>query len=126
MRAVLTRVKSASVTIDGQVVGQIGQGFLILPGEEALSDIIGGIEKGIYVQRLSGGNPSSTGEFSGVAKNSFLIENGKITRPVNETMVSMNMADIIKRVRGISRETANDGMGPQPWIAMDGVTISGK
>ena len=32
MRAVLTRVKSASVTIDGQVVGEIGQGFLILLG----------------------------------------------------------------------------------------------
>ncbi|MBP3494076.1 MAG: D-tyrosyl-tRNA(Tyr) deacylase [Oscillospiraceae bacterium] len=32
MRAVLTRVKSASVTIDGNVVGKIGQGFLILLG----------------------------------------------------------------------------------------------
>ena len=32
MRAVLTRVKSASVTIDGSVIGQIGQGFLILLG----------------------------------------------------------------------------------------------
>jgi len=32
MRAVLTRVKSASVRIDGQVVGQIGKGFLILLG----------------------------------------------------------------------------------------------
>ena len=32
MRAVLTRVKSASVEIDGQMVGQIGQGFLILLG----------------------------------------------------------------------------------------------
>ena len=32
MRAVLTRVKSASVTIDGQCVGKIGQGFLILLG----------------------------------------------------------------------------------------------
>ena len=32
LRAVLTRVKSASVTIDGQVVGQIGRGFLILLG----------------------------------------------------------------------------------------------
>lgn len=32
MRAVLTRVKSASVTIEGRVVGQIGQGFLILLG----------------------------------------------------------------------------------------------
>ena len=32
MRAVLTRVKSASVSIDGNIVGQIGQGFLILLG----------------------------------------------------------------------------------------------
>ena len=32
MRAVLTRVKSASVTIDHEVVGSIGQGFLILLG----------------------------------------------------------------------------------------------
>ena len=32
MRAVLTRVKSASVEIEGQIVGQIGQGFLILLG----------------------------------------------------------------------------------------------
>ena len=32
MRAVLTRVTSASVTIDGECVGQIGKGFLILLG----------------------------------------------------------------------------------------------
>ena len=32
MRAVLTRVKHASVTIDGEVHGQIGEGFLILLG----------------------------------------------------------------------------------------------
>ena len=32
MRAILTRVKSASVTIDGETVGKIGKGFLILMG----------------------------------------------------------------------------------------------
>lgn len=32
MRAVLTRVSSASVTIDGAVKGEIGKGFLILLG----------------------------------------------------------------------------------------------
>ena len=32
MRAVLTRVNSASVAIDGQVAGKIGRGFLILLG----------------------------------------------------------------------------------------------
>ena len=32
MRAVVTRVKSASVTIAGEIVGRIGKGFLILLG----------------------------------------------------------------------------------------------
>ena len=32
MKAVLTRVSSASVTIDGKINGQIGKGFLILLG----------------------------------------------------------------------------------------------
>ena len=35
MRAVVTRVRSASVTIDGEVAGQIGVGFLVLLGVHA-------------------------------------------------------------------------------------------
>ena len=32
MRAVLTRVKHASVSVDGKIIGQIGEGFLVLLG----------------------------------------------------------------------------------------------
>ena len=36
MRAVITRVDEAAVTVDGKVVGQIGKGFLVLLGISTL------------------------------------------------------------------------------------------
>lgn len=34
MRMVIQRVKHASVTVDGEITGKIGQGFLVLLGIE--------------------------------------------------------------------------------------------
>ncbi len=100
---------------------------IIVPaGKSALEDIISGIEKGLLVGRISGGNPSSSGDFSMVAKNSFLIENGKIGDAVSEVMINGNLADIFNNIRDISVEKEPDGGTSLPWIAFDGVTISGK
>lgn len=109
----LTRSKSTS--------GCIG----VKPGEESLDKLIAGIEKGILVCRFSGGEPANNGDFSGVAKNSFLIENGKIAYPVSETMISGNMAEMLFHVRGFSAETVCDGSSVLPYAAFDGVTVSG-
>lgn len=95
-------------------------------GETPYDELISKIDKGILVCRLSGGSPAGNGDFSGVAKNSFLIENGKITKPVLETMISGNLADMMKNVTDISKETAEDGSCVFPWVAFDGVTVSGK
>ena len=44
-----------------------------------------------------------------MAKNSFLIENGKVGGAVTETMISGNLGRMLQQVRGISRETCADG-----------------
>ena len=41
MRAVLTRVKHASVSIDGKETARIGEGFLILLGVKILLEHLG-------------------------------------------------------------------------------------
>ena len=99
---------------------------VIAPGNKPIADIIASIDKGILVGRFSGGQPSSNGDFSGVAKNSFLIENGKIGPALSETMIAGNMADMLNRLRDISSEQVADGMMALPYMAFDGITISGK
>ncbi len=100
--------------------------LIVEPGEASLSDIIASVDKGLLVGGFSGGQPGANGEFSGVAKNSFLIENGKIGRAVTETMISGNLANVLLNIRAISRETIGDGTTVVPYIASDGVVISGK
>ena len=99
---------------------------VIAPGNKPIADIIASIDKGILVGRFSGGQPATNGDFSGVAKNSFLIENGKIGPALSETMIAGNMADMLNRLRDISSEQVADGMMALPYMAFDGITISGK
>jgi PmbA protein len=95
-------------------------------GDKPLQEIIRGIDRGILMNRLSGGAPAASGEISGVAKNSFLIENGKVTDALKETMVSFNIVDILANITAISSERCRNGMTVLPWCCFDGVTISGK
>jgi len=46
--------------------------------------------------------------------------------PVNETMVSGNLVEMIKNIAAISSDTVNLGYIKSPWIKFSGVTVSGK
>ena len=103
-----------------------GGAYIIEKGDRSLSDIILGIKKGIIISRFSGGSPSASGDFSGVAKNSYYIEDGQIKYPIAETMASGNLLDIFMNIKEISEERIDFGSAILPWICSSGVTISGK
>lgn len=100
--------------------------MVIEAGDTSLADMIAGIKKGILVGRFSGGQPGINGDFSGVAKNSFLIEDGKIANAVSETMINGNLADMLNNLVAISKETVADGSSVLPYMAFGGFTVSGK
>jgi PmbA protein len=98
----------------------------IAAGDKPLNEIIKGIDRGILMNRFSGGSSGAGGEISGVAKNSFLIENGKVTDAIKETMVSFDITDVLANISAISSERCQNGVTLLPWCCFDGVTISGK
>ena len=107
-----------------QRVSNSGGSLIIDSGETPLEDMIQSVNKGVLLSRFSGGSPSDNGDFSGVAKNSFYIENGEVQYPISETMVSGNIVDMFQKVKHLSKEEVNFGDEIFPWIQFEGITIS--
>lgn len=104
-----------------------GGGCWIVEGGDApYADMVRSVERGVLVCRFSGGNPGANGDFSGIAKNSWYIRDGRIAWPLSETMISGNLASMLLDVKDVSRETVNFGSAVAPWVRFGGVTVSGK
>ena len=103
-----------------------GTNLIIDTGDIPFEEMVKTVKKGVLLSRISAGMPASNGDFSGVAKNSYYIEDGKIMYPIQETMITGNVVDIFKNINNISSEYINYGASKMPWLHTSGFTISGK
>lgn len=103
-----------------------GCGCFVDGGDRSLQEMIASVKHGLLVGRFSGGSPAGDGTFSGVAKNSFEIRDGKITNAVSETMISGNLAQMLLDITEISAERINDGTCVLPWVKVKNLVISGQ
>ncbi|MCU1281347.1 MAG: peptidase modulator of gyrase, partial [bacterium] len=68
--------------------------FILQKGATKPDAIIGGVTRGLYVTEMMGfGFNAVTGDFSRGA-GGFLIENGKLGRPVSEVTIGANFNDL--------------------------------
>ncbi len=99
-------------------------GWALAPGDTPLATLVGGVERGAIVGRLSMGSPAANGDFSGVIKNSFLIERGEVGGALSEVMISGNMAQMLRDVVALSRECLDTGRSCLPWVRVTGLHFS--
>lgn len=98
--------------------------YIVESGEQPREALIGDVAEGILITRFSGGRPNDRGDFSGVAKNSYYIKEGKLAHPIKETTVSGNMVELLQSIESISIERLNFGGSVLPWVRVSGVTAS--
>lgn len=103
-----------------------GFDLVIEGGDVSFPDMVKGMKRGLIVGAVSCGMPSGNGELSGVAKNSFYVEDGRIKGAVTETMINFNLADMLQNVTAVSKELLCDGTMAVPYIEAEHVLISGK
>jgi len=93
-------------------------------GDTADTDMTAGDGPCVFVGRFSGSSNPVTGDFSGVAKNGFLVENGD-RRPIKETLIAGNLFEMLDRISAVSAERRLLG-GTQllPSLRVDGISVT--
>jgi PmbA protein len=102
-------------------------GMVFQAGTTPLNQLLKAEPALLLVDRFSGNTDPVKGDFSGVAKNSRLIRDGKDHSSVTETMIAGNMFEIFKQVVALSVETESDsGSFIGPYILVDGISVTGQ
>ncbi|MFP3898927.1 MAG: TldD/PmbA family protein [Dehalococcoidia bacterium] len=98
--------------------------LLVRPGHTSKEELISEVKRGILVTRFSGFPEPVSGNLSGVVKGGFLIEDGRLTQPLIETMISGNLFEFLPRISGVSHETERLGWAIAPYVRMEEVSIT--
>jgi len=110
----------------------------IAPGQFNNEDLFNSIDKGIYCKKMGGGSVGPTGEFNFGVDEAYLIENGKITKPLKGAILIGEAVDVMHK---ISMSSNDLGLAPgfcgsvsgsvyvtvgQPHIKVDSITVGGR
>lgn len=88
-------------------------------------DLVGKIGDGILVTGFNGGNSNSaTGDFS-FGIEGFLIEGGKVGKPVREMLITGNLVELWKNLAAVADDARACSSRPVPSVAFRGVSFSG-
>ncbi len=112
----------------------------MLAGEQDPGEIIASVDRGLYAVNFGGGQVDITsGKFVFSTSEAYLIENGKVGRPVKGATLIGNGPDVLTRVSLIGNDLQLDqGVGTcgkegqsvpvgvgQPTLRVDGLTVGG-
>src|SRR5690348_1530967 len=112
----------------------------MLPGDSTPEDIIASVPRGLYAVSFGGGQVDITsGKFVFSASEAYLIEGGKVTRPVKGATLIGNGPDVLTRISMVGNDLKLDeGVGTcgkegqsvpvgvgLPTIRIDGLTVGG-
>jgi len=112
----------------------------MLAGAHDPAEIIGSVKRGLYAVNFGGGQVDITnGRFTFSASEAYLIEDGRITRPVKGATLVGSGPDVMNRISMIGNDLRLDegvgvcgkegqsvpvGVG-QPTLKIDGITVGG-
>lgn len=106
--------------------GETASNLFLAAGERSPAEIIGEIEYGFYCDSTMGfGFNPVTGDFSRGASG-FLIENGRLSRPVSEVTISANFREILARIDAVGNDLRHTRSVVAPTFRVAEMTLAGR
>ena len=113
----------------------------MLPGPHKKEEIIASVKKGIYCSNFSNGQVKiGAGDFTFYVKNGYLIEDGKLTRPIKDVNIIGNGPKVLEKIDMVSDDLAIDEGGwtcgkdgqsvpvsqGMPTVRVSSITVGGR
>ncbi|PSW19900.1 TldD/PmbA family protein [Photobacterium sanctipauli] len=111
----------------------------IEPGDSSLDEMIASVERGIFAKKMGGGSVQpGTGEFNFAVQEAYLVENGKITKPLKSATLISTGPKVLKEISmvGSDFELAAGMCGSvsgsvpttvgQPALKVDNILVGGN
>ncbi|MFM6308445.1 MAG: TldD/PmbA family protein, partial [Dolichospermum sp.] len=73
-------------------------------GEHTTEDLFSSVDKGIYCKKMGGGSVGATGQFNFSVDEAYLIENGKITKPLKGATLIGEAKEIMNKISLCSQD----------------------
>jgi TldD protein len=84
----------------------------MLPGPHKKDEIIASVKKGLYCTNFSNGQVQiGAGDFTFYVKNGYLIEDGKLTRPIKDVNIIGNGPKVLEKIDMVSDDLVIDEGG---------------
>lgn len=110
----------------------------IAPGSHTPEELIQSIDSGLYCKKMGGGSVGATGEFNFAVGEAYVIEKGKIGRPVKGATLIGTAVEIMKKISACANDvelapgfcgsvsgTIYTTVG-QPHLKVDSITVGGR
>lgn len=106
--------------------GEGPSNLFVQAGEQTPDELIQSVDYGFYCESMMGfGVNLTTGDFSRGASG-FLIENGRLTKPVSEVTLSGNYKDMLMHIDGIGNDLVMDRSVAAPTLLLRKMTLGGS
>lgn len=110
----------------------------IASGSYSTEDLFASVDKGIYCKKMGGGSVGATGQFNFAVEEAYLIENGRVTKPLKGATLIGEAKEIMNKISMCSQDLrlAAGFCGSisgsiyvtvgQPHIKVDSITVGGR